>query len=171
MNDEPPTYPTPTASEMPCEGTVRFARKAFEGGHISFQDACAIAGRDIQKPQGKLPAVAYPTPRVNSLCGGAMTSTHGQLNPDWVEWLMGWPVGWTDADLDEPRDWLPLPDDPADLPPSDPGYIPRVTTRRENRASRIKALGNGQVPLCAAVAAESGFAFLESIFRANPGAK
>ena len=20
----------------------------------------------------------------------------GQLNPDWVEWLMGWPVGWTD---------------------------------------------------------------------------
>jgi hypothetical protein len=19
----------------------------------------------------------------------------GQLNPDWVEWLMGWPVGWT----------------------------------------------------------------------------
>ena len=20
----------------------------------------------------------------------------GQLNPTWVEWLMGWPVGWTD---------------------------------------------------------------------------
>jgi len=20
----------------------------------------------------------------------------GQLNPDWVEWLMGWPIGWTD---------------------------------------------------------------------------
>ena len=20
----------------------------------------------------------------------------GQLNPDWVEWLMGWPLGWTD---------------------------------------------------------------------------
>jgi len=20
----------------------------------------------------------------------------GPLNPDWVEWLMGWPVGWTD---------------------------------------------------------------------------
>lgn len=19
----------------------------------------------------------------------------GQLNPDWVEWLMGWPIGWT----------------------------------------------------------------------------
>jgi hypothetical protein len=22
----------------------------------------------------------------------------GQLNPDWVEWLMGWPVGWTSPD-------------------------------------------------------------------------
>ena len=21
----------------------------------------------------------------------------GQLNPNWVEWLMGWPVGWTDC--------------------------------------------------------------------------
>ena len=119
----------------------------------------------------------YPTPRCTSMCGGtgsfekvrelrrgghitddeakAMINTHGRLNPDWVEWLMGWPVGWTDADLDEPRAWLPLPDDPADLPPSDPGHIPRTTTRRENRASRIKALGNGQVPLCAAVALET----------------
>jgi hypothetical protein len=22
----------------------------------------------------------------------------GQLNPNWVEWLMGWPLGWTDCD-------------------------------------------------------------------------
>jgi hypothetical protein len=21
----------------------------------------------------------------------------GQLNPMWVEWLMGWPLGWTDC--------------------------------------------------------------------------
>ena len=24
--------------------------------------------------------------------------TGGILNPDWVEWLMGWPVGWTSMD-------------------------------------------------------------------------
>ena len=24
---------------------------------------------------------------------------HGQLNPTWVEWLMGWPLGWTDCDV------------------------------------------------------------------------
>lgn len=25
--------------------------------------------------------------------------TRGQLNPTWVEWLMGFPIGWTDLDL------------------------------------------------------------------------
>jgi len=54
--------------------------------------------------------VHFPTP----LVGGTGTSCHnqisgrfrkamephlppggGQLNPDWVEWLMGWPIGWT----------------------------------------------------------------------------
>ena len=22
----------------------------------------------------------------------------GRLNPEWVEWLMGWPIGWTDCE-------------------------------------------------------------------------
>jgi hypothetical protein len=22
----------------------------------------------------------------------------GKLNPTWVEWLMGWPIGWTDCE-------------------------------------------------------------------------
>jgi hypothetical protein len=26
----------------------------------------------------------------------AAASGGGQLNPTWVEWLMGWPLGWTD---------------------------------------------------------------------------
>ena len=89
-----------------------------------------------------------------------MTSTHGQLNPDWVEWLMGWPVGHSDIDRADPGPLLPLPDDPADLAPDDPLYLPRTTTRRQHRVSRIKALGNGQVPLCAAVAFEEGLSTL-----------
>ena len=24
------------------------------------------------------------------------SKTGGKLNPTWVEWLMGWPLGWTD---------------------------------------------------------------------------
>ena len=33
----------------------------------------------------------------------------GQLNPNWVEWLMGWPIGWTDLEpleTDRFRQWL-----------------------------------------------------------------
>jgi len=34
--------------------------------------------------------------------------TGGQLNPPWVEWLMGWPLGWTDLKplgMDKYRQW------------------------------------------------------------------
>jgi hypothetical protein len=59
----------------------------------------------------------FPTPTVamrKGSSGGALTrksgrsrendrlyyaiegdATNGRLNPDWVEWLMGWPIGWT----------------------------------------------------------------------------
>ncbi len=29
--------------------------------------------------------------------GQSVSDTSGALNPDWVEWLMGWPIGWTDS--------------------------------------------------------------------------
>lgn len=32
----------------------------------------------------------------------------GKLNPEWVEWLMGWPIGWTDCaalETDKYRQW------------------------------------------------------------------
>ena len=68
------------------------------------------------------------------------TQVAGQLNPDWVEWLMGWPIGWTRL---EPigLDWRTWETDPADS-----GEIPRVTTGKKDRVQRLKALGNGQVP-------------------------
>ena len=58
--------------------------------------------------------VNWPTPRTKGMCGGsgawaqlkanttieearAMGAGNGgKLNPTWVEWLMGWPLGWTD---------------------------------------------------------------------------
>ena len=42
------------------------------------------------------------TPPLNAVVGGA-------LNPVWVEWLMGWPLGWTDCGASEMarfRSWL-----------------------------------------------------------------
>jgi hypothetical protein len=70
---------------------------------------------------------AFPTPRTPSKSGGGtgldggagsrsmLTEQErkelcgGSLNPTWVEWLMGWPLGWTDSVLsatDRFRQWL-----------------------------------------------------------------
>ena len=49
----------------------------------------------------------WPTPTKSDGCGGPgrsgrdggmnlRTAAGGSLNPTWVEWLMGWPLGWTD---------------------------------------------------------------------------
>ena len=123
-------YPTPTASMMPCEGTVRIMRKAWINGEITLEEVSAIAGRDVRKAQGKVKE--WPTPDAN--CGQRGTQpewtpkrksgqpaqytinqavrdkegTPGKLNPMWVEWLMGWPLGWTDLKplgMDKFREW------------------------------------------------------------------
>lgn len=155
--------------------------KFQRGGRVLEERGRTLDG--VAETGGNHAATRFPTPRAHDrLPGGGESEmnrhspglnaiavrsfqTDGpsvQLNPDWVEWLMGWPVGWTDITRDL-CDWRDLSVEPED--------ISIATTRRDNRPARIKAIGNGQVPLCAAVAAESGFAFLESLFRANPGAK
>ena len=71
----------------------------------------------------------------------------GDLNPDWVEWLMGWPIYWTSLQsLAEPNfctdaNWWKV--EPA---------IPRTSNDIKHRVDRLKAIGNGQVPLCATTA-------------------
>ena len=71
------------------------------------------------------------------------------LNPDWVEWLMGVPIGWSSPE--------PLPEGAWEEWITDitsgtwwdtERDIPRVTTERTNRVKRLKALGNGIVPRC-----------------------
>lgn len=60
----------------------------------------------------------------------------GVLNPDWVEWLMGFETGWTDIDRKKTvkTSWEKEP------------KTPRITHKKENRAPRLKALGNAVVP-------------------------
>ena len=81
-----------------------------------------------------------------------------RLNPDWVEWLMGWPIGWTSLDFinfDMKRWWRYCmsveparywEEDPADIPVGMKYHTPRLTTKKEYRAQRLKCCGNGQVP-------------------------
>lgn len=66
----------------------------------------------------------------------------GQLNPDWVEWLMGWPIGWTKLEPMQEKDWRDWSCDPAD----EPGDVPRVANGINNRVDRLRAIGNGQCP-------------------------
>ena len=70
----------------------------------------------------------------------------GQLNPAWVERMMGWPDGWTDLALREP---VPVPTGWGE---DWEGDVPRTVTGVPHRTSRLKALGNGQVPQAAAAA-------------------
>jgi len=70
-----------------------------------------------------------------------------QLNPDWVEWLMGFPRGWTNLATLTSLNWTSWEVDPADT-----GECPRVSSGTPNRVGRLKALGNAQVPACVVVA-------------------
>lgn len=87
---------------------------------------------------------------------------YGELNPEWVEWIMGWPIGWTslepmpaenfsawmEANAGQenglPAWWL---QDPSDDPESGitKTVKPKDKADDDVRISRIAALGNGQV--------------------------
>ncbi len=75
---------------------------------------------------------------------GSPTHNPAPLNPEWVEWLMGVPCGWTDPELPNAR-LGPLPSWE-----SEPNGIPRIAHGVPARADRIRALGNGLVPQVAA---------------------
>lgn len=97
-------WPTPTASLADKGGRIT-PRKGREGGTLIE----AISARNW----------ATPTAR-DWRSGKASQATHernsrplseqvgGQLNPTWVEWLMGWPTGWTESkplEMAKFREW------------------------------------------------------------------
>lgn len=168
-------WPTPTAT-LGSKGGRATPRKSREGGTLIE----ALSARRL-----------WPTPTAMNSAGGSalckwggsgaraklrtmVTSQelNGALNPAWVEWLMGWPIGWTSlAALHEreceywqaanaahgdgaPADELWF-DEEAGAPSGDHGVrqaIPRVCSGVQARAARLKAIGNGQVPRAAAMA-------------------
>lgn len=82
----------------------------------------------------------------NSLDFVVYEKQQGQLNADWVELLMGLPIGWTDInvakeDIESWQGW------PAAINVEQYAYEPpRVIVGQKNRAKRLKTLGNGCVP-------------------------
>lgn len=162
-------WPTPLASE------ARIGYQRRNPGKKGTQQNLTTIVRDV----------TFPTPGTTGLSNGSgnvqkanelyeagvitdeerksfRAGNGGQLNPDWVSWLMGWPCSWTSLkpmrkeDYEEWREkaikgtlWT---FDPADLSPSDKEYIPRITFEKTFRQQRLKALGNGQVPSAACLA-------------------
>lgn len=161
-------WPTPTASVAGPD----FAKMDRSKTGISLQTAVAMdqdiarsARNGIQNHLGSgAPAHVqtvvqmFPTPKSRDWKGKSQRGEHapmdalpnmitGSLNPDWVELLMGWPLGWTD---------ITQPCEPV-IRPWDAHWeegVPRVTTRTKNRVARLKAIGNGQVPAVTALAWE-----------------
>lgn len=75
----------------------------------------AVPPSRVEKPgRCSLPqkiAMLYTTPCAGDSKGSngggnhrrLRTDVNGQLNPMWVEWLMGFPIGWTDLNASETR--------------------------------------------------------------------
>lgn len=111
----------------------------------------------VQRSQKSFP-VRVPTPTASMVTTGDMEQSRyssgqrpeyaqvngGSLNPDWVEWLMGWPIGWTRLE--------PLPELREEALGMEPADVPRVAVGVDNRTARLKCIGNGQVPQAAEIA-------------------
>lgn len=161
-------WPTPTAGDAKASGSRSLASSNAHSG-TSLTDAV--------RPDRAKAGQVWPTPNGydahnhgNSLtpsvirrraAGKQMNlsmEVPGRLNPDWVECLMGLPMGWTGTGLhsmapirlwpayrdQEQHDWEP----------------PRVVTGKPQRGrpARLRALGNGVVPQQAALAIRTALA-------------
>lgn len=134
----------PTPHGMPRSNCERV--QGASGNELRPVPASVDAGSAL----GAETADLWPTPSVADGHGGPGTSPkrtggenlrttvakreRGSLNPDWVEWMMGLPVGWTDIDCESPV-YRPFWDEP----------MPRVIKECPNRRQRLHAIGNSLV--------------------------
>ncbi len=155
--------------------TPKTSDSANRDMYRNSRDEPQLAGQVKIYPKGELPTTkeqakavrSWPSPRKSEYKdtgpGGSKSHTHmlgraylcaktkdpeqpiSQLNPDWVCWLMGWPIGWSSLERIKELVWLSWEVDTAD-----DGSIPRVATDIKDRVNRLKAIGNGQVPQCVA---------------------
>jgi len=109
-------WPTPTVQDAKNNGgpsqwkrnsdPLNVAVQRWPTPRVSMANGPSQAEIDAGNPRGRLEtAVAIsemmPTPTANrwdGLQSHGVNVVSGKLNPTWVEWLMGFPLGWTDLD-------------------------------------------------------------------------
>ena len=96
-------WPTPNTIGYRTDGELRMLSRL-----VSPEEYKGMTERATKSKRVKF----YPTPHANCSTGAGsgpnkqggenlQTAVGGQLNPQWVEWLMGFPVGWTDCEVSE----------------------------------------------------------------------
>ena len=135
LNEHVKRWPTPDGqnhrdgSKLRNSDTKKGEKAGFNRHQVSLHHAIhlnQIGGPEIQQN--------YPTPQAHDSTKGNAARvgrfgtkhggrnlndeiaknehlTTGQLNPEWVEWLMGWPIGWTGLEplaTDRFQRWLEL---------------------------------------------------------------
>ena len=88
-------WPTPNKMDAldswsmlePAHWQARSIKAAARGIHLQLSLRVAVFLTKEPHPQNE---------KLNHLDVVQLTDTGFRLNPDWVEWLMGWPIGWTD---------------------------------------------------------------------------
>ena len=160
-------WPTPRVSDT--EGGI-VQNVEYENGSFSRLNADGVRwGVKLKDAVNHVEKQQWPTPTArdhkdgtaescsnvpeNGLLGRTIHEGQNQptaaLNPDWVEWLMGVPIGWSSPDPLPEGAWEEwITDITAGTWWDTERDIPRVTTERTNRNKRLKALGNGIVPRC-----------------------
>lgn len=97
----------------------------------TMRNGCAYQRKSAERRISGTESGYWPTPRASDYKGsthpdamakaakrgyapnlpeavGATTAIHGLLNPDWIELLMGWPIGWSESrplETDRFREW------------------------------------------------------------------
>lgn len=133
-----PAVPTPSSAD----GTGGPGTSPKREGGLNLRTFAAkwptpSAGDNRDRGHANMPAIIRRREKGRQLNLSMTVSTErGALSPDWTEWLMGWPIGWTDITCAAPGPVYGWESEPA---------IPRIGLGIPNRAKRLTAIGNGVV--------------------------
>jgi len=171
------TYPTPRAGDGDAGPELARVR---HGKNLRTVVEQRFPEEAVSQPALATPPSIWPTPRASEWKGtgplGSKSHEYrvdkhyldatvqeaehatGPLSPDWVEWLMGFPIGWTDLEVAAPE-WLegePWPPDPSPR-------VPRLAKGVTRRKHRLQQLGNAVVPKVAYVVGLRALDLLETV--------